>query len=437
MKKCFLFYLLLFCHVLFAHILGPEIEGSRDISGIPNASLSSFWDANSELEQDYIIIGAGIVGLSTAIEVKLQQPEARVLVLERGILPVGASSRNAGFTCIGSFTELLMDMEEIGENEAINQMQERWRGLETLRRKMGEEAIGFAMTGNYELIGHNLAHLLDQMDRVNALLYPIFRENVFIRKDDKLEEFGFSRDYICAVVLNQFEGQLDSGMLMQALRKKAQELGITIRYGSKAERPINTPKGLEVNVCIEDRRTTFTAKVVGICINAFTSELIPEIKIVPGRAQILLTEPLNEPLKFNAPLHMGQGFWFFRPMPENRILLGGGRNLDFQGETTTKLETTPQIMGPLKKILSTIILPGENPQIERTWSGIMGFSEDRLPHIEEVPGLANVVVGFGCNGMGIARGYRTGEKTAAILIESMSRTYRAPAVLNNSVNCTD
>jgi gamma-glutamylputrescine oxidase len=421
-RKFLFLFLLLVCNALFASIFGPEIEGSRDISEIPEANSCSFWDAHSELEQDYIIIGAGIVGLSTAIEVKLQQQEAKVLVFERGTLPVGASSRNAGFTCIGSFTEFLKNVEELGRDEAINQMEERWEGLKTLRSKMGEEAIGFALTGNYELIGSNLVHLLEQLDDVNAMLYPIFGENVFERKDDKIKEFGFSEDHVCAIVLNKFEGQLDSGMLMHALRKKAQDLDITIRYGSKAERPINTPNGLEVNVSSEDRTTTFTAKAVGICINAFTSELVPEIKIKPGRAQILLTEPIPEPLKFNAPTHMGQGFWFFRPMPENRILLGGGRNLDFEGEKTTNLETTPEIMGPLKKILSTIILPGKNPKIERTWSGIMGFSEDHLPRIEEVPGLINVVVGFGCNGMGIARGYRTGEKTAALLIENVART---------------
>jgi len=417
MWKYFFLCFSLMSQSIYAEMLSSEIEASRDLSEIPLASFSSFWDAESELKQDYIIIGAGIVGLSTAIEIKLQQPHAKVLVLERGTLPVGASSRNAGFTCIGSFTELLMDIETMGQNKAIQQMLERWQGLQTLRCKMGEEEIGFAMTGNYELIGSHLVPLLEQMDEVNALLYPIFGDNVFERKDEKLQKFGFAADYVCGIMFNKFEGLLDSGMLMRALRKKAQKLDVTIRYGSRAERPVNTPDGVEVSVNVEGKKTAFIAKAVGVCINALTSDLIPEITIKPGRAQILITEPLKEPLTFDAPIHMGQGFWFFRPMPGNRILLGGGRNLDFEGETTTELEITPQIMGPLKKILTTIILPGQNPNIEKTWSGIMGFSEDHLPRIEEVPGLENVVVGFGCNGMGIARGYRTGEKTAALLID--------------------
>ena len=399
---------------LFA--LSPEIENAIDLTNIPQASTASYWDAESELKQDYIIIGAGIVGLSTAIELKQHEPDSRVLVLERGTLCSGASSRNAGFACIGSFTELRKDIEVLGKENAIQQIVDRWEGLNILRGKVGDREIEYERCGNYELVGTDSVKLLDQLDEINKLLFPYFGDIVFTRCDEKIKEFGFSKDYISAVVFNKFEGSLDSGKLMHALRDKAQKLGITIRYGSPAERPVQTEKGLEISVNANGRNTTFTAPVVGVCINAFTSELIPEIKIKPGRGQILVTEPLDK-LLLDAPAHMGQGYWYFRPLPGNRILLGGGRHLDFEGETTTDLETTPQIMGPLKKVLANIILPHQNFNIERCWSGIMGFSEDHLPHVEEVPGLENVVVGFGCNGMGIARGYPTGEKTAKLLIK--------------------
>lgn len=414
---CFIFLFAIMTNPLFAGLLGDKIDDARDLLDIPPAGIASFWDSESELEQDYIVIGAGIVGLSTSIELKQQQPDARILVLERGTLPMGASSRNAGFACIGSFTELLMDMEVMGNENAIQQMIERYEGLKTLRNKMGDDEINFIMSGNYELVGSDSLEVLERLNEVNERLYPYFNGIVFERCDEKLTEFGFSKDHISAVVFNRFEGMLDSGKLMSALRNKAQKLGVAIRYGSRAERPIQKNHGLEVPVKVQDKVITFRAPVVGVCINAFTSELIPEINIKPGRSQILVTEPLERRLPFNAPVHMGKGFWFFRPMPENRILVGGGRHLDFEGETTTNLDITPQIIGPLKKILTSIILPNHNPKIDFCWSGIMGFSEDHLPHIEEVPGLENVVVGFGCNGMGIARGYRTGEKTASLLIK--------------------
>ena len=72
--------------------------------------MFSYWEQQSFFNYDYIIIGAGITGLSTAIELKERQPKATVLVLERGILPTGASTKNAGFACMCSDTELLADL---------------------------------------------------------------------------------------------------------------------------------------------------------------------------------------------------------------------------------------------------------------------------------------------------------------------------------------
>ena len=113
---------------------------------------------------------------------------------------------------------------------------------------------------------------------------------------------------------------------------------------------------------------------------------------------------------------MGKGFWYFRTLPGNRILLGGGRNLHVSQETTTELSTTSNIIGPLKAILKEVIVPGQDPQIEYSWAGLMGFSPDHLPRVEVVPGQPQLIIGFGCNGMGVARGFHTGQKTAEILM---------------------
>ena len=63
----------------------------------------SFWEKESFLNRsDYVIIGSGIVGLSAALHLKQREKGKKVTVLERGILPSGASTKNAGFACIGS-----------------------------------------------------------------------------------------------------------------------------------------------------------------------------------------------------------------------------------------------------------------------------------------------------------------------------------------------
>jgi len=58
----------------------------------------SYWERDHFVHNiDFLIIGAGIVGYSTAIHLKQSNPGAKVIILERGNLPSGASSKNAGF----------------------------------------------------------------------------------------------------------------------------------------------------------------------------------------------------------------------------------------------------------------------------------------------------------------------------------------------------
>lgn len=67
----------------------------------------SYWEKVNFYRPDIIIVGSGIVGLTAAIAIKKQQPNISVTILERGFLPSGASTKNAGFACFGSISELI------------------------------------------------------------------------------------------------------------------------------------------------------------------------------------------------------------------------------------------------------------------------------------------------------------------------------------------
>ena len=53
-----------------------------------------------------MVIGGGIVGSFTALKIASENKNARVALIERGILPLGASTKNAGFACFGSISEI-------------------------------------------------------------------------------------------------------------------------------------------------------------------------------------------------------------------------------------------------------------------------------------------------------------------------------------------
>ena len=77
----------------------------------------SWWEFEYLIKDvEYTIIGAGIVGISTAIELKQMVPNAKILILDKKRLPIGASSKNAGFACFGSISEIDDDLASYGED---------------------------------------------------------------------------------------------------------------------------------------------------------------------------------------------------------------------------------------------------------------------------------------------------------------------------------
>jgi len=90
----------------------------------------SYWEEKYYFEDnDLVVVGAGIVGLSTAIAAKSIRPDMKVLVLERSALPSGASTKNAGFACFGSVTELLSDSNNMTYDEQLALIRMRWEGM--------------------------------------------------------------------------------------------------------------------------------------------------------------------------------------------------------------------------------------------------------------------------------------------------------------------
>jgi glycine/D-amino acid oxidase-like deaminating enzyme len=84
----------------------------------------------------------------------------------------------------------------------------------------------------------------------------------------------------------------------------------------------------------------------------------------------------------------------------DRVLIGGGRNLDFAGEETMEMGVTDQFRLYLKSYLETVVLPGREIEFEYEWSGVMGMNENRNPIIGWHSDRVCLAVRMG--GMGVA-----------------------------------
>jgi glycine/D-amino acid oxidase-like deaminating enzyme len=379
--------------------------------------MLSFWEQNSFVKYDYIVIGGGIVGLSTAIELKARQAEARVLVLERGMFPSGASTKNAGFACFGSLTELLIDIRQIGSEAALSLVQMRWDGLRRLRERLGDARIGYRQHGGFELIRDPELMALDKIDEVNKLLQPLFGQEVFREEQAKLHSFGFNPAHIRTLVSNPWEGQIDTSLMMQHLISYAQEQGVSMLTSVQVEKVHEEDDQIIVQAHepIGKEAIFFSAKGGAVCTNAFARQLLPDVDLEPGRGQVLVTEPI-EGLKFKGVFHYDEGYYYFRNYGD-RVIFGGGRNLDFAVEKTNDIALNKIIQDELERQLREIILPQQHFKVAHRWAGIMAFGPDKQPIVRMLG--KRLVAGVRLGGMGIAIGSRLGAEIAAKLLNQL------------------
>jgi len=373
----------------------------------------SIWEKESfYAPQDIIIAGAGLMGLWSALELKKRNDKLRITIVERATTPLGASTRNAGFACFGSPTELLHDAETLGTESMLAVVEMRYKGIEKIKSHFTHEQIGFDACGGYECININYKHwnvLDEKIDWLNTSLKGIMgKENIFHRADQKLTSLGLRG--FDSLIENASEAALHSGKLVQSLTQKVQSTGVNILYGIQVTG--FEKNGSRVNLQT-NKQINLSAKQVLFSTNAFTNELVPELKITPARGQVIVTSPIPG-LAMKGTFHYDEGFYYWRNLGD-RILIGGARNSAFKEEQTIDLSGSETVKHALETFLENHVDPSYQYKIEHHWSGIMAFTPDKKPFTGRV--ADGVFASIACNGIGVALTPVVAEKVADLLME--------------------
>jgi glycine/D-amino acid oxidase-like deaminating enzyme len=363
--------------------------------------MMSIWEKETfYAPQDVVIIGSGFVGLWSAFQLKKKQPDLKVTVVDRGIIPTGASTRNAGFACFGSLSEVVHDAQMMGTDKMLELVEMRYKGLERIQKHFDDEAIDFDMCGGFEL--YDLSDkvrsekLQENIEYINSLFKPVTgKKKTYKLVDDAITSFGFGNTR--HLVKNSLEGYLHPGKLVKALLSKVQGMGVQV-FTQVAVEAIQAGKDrIELPT---SANFNLQAKQVLVCTNAFAKELLPGEDIVPARGQVLLTSPI-ENLSWKGTFHSDEGFYYFRNLG-NKVLLGGARNKAFEEERTTDMNTSEFIQEQLEQYLDEVVLPHQKGQyiIEDRWSGIMAMGSEKMPIVKEVQ--PNIFCCIRMSGMGVA-----------------------------------
>ena len=366
----------------------------------------SFWERKEYLSEiDFAIIGSGIVGMSTAIFLKKRYPTAKITILERGYLPSGASTKNAGFACFGSPTELYDDLQKNNEQEVWETFLLRYQGLQTLFSLVDKYKIDYKSCSSWDLIGYNHSDIpVDFITYLNAKTKALINDSKVYSDDSKaIDAFGFKG--FKKAYKNKLEGSIDTGKLITELFKKTVEGGVQTLFGVNLESFIELNQEVELNTNFGEMKC---ANLL-VCTNGFANKFL-SADLKPARAQVMITKPIQD-LKIEGTFHFEAGYYYFRNI-ENRILIGGGRNLNIEGETTENFGTTNQIQDSILHLLKENILPSTPFEIDYSWSGIMGVGKEKSPIIKKVNN--RVAFGVRMGGMGVAIGSEVGKKLATI-----------------------
>jgi len=365
----------------------------------------SFWeDAFYRQEIDLIVVGGGFAGVSLAYHAKLKHPRWKILLLEKDAVGGGASTKNAGFACYGTAGEILDDWSSMGEDASLNLVEERIEGLKFLQELIPAKDMHWKNLGGNELFVQGEQEVWEQcqgrLEHLNAhFRFKANQENLFqvINETVSPNQIG--------LIHSPLEAQLNPVLALLTLRQRAMAQGVKFLHGIKVDQ-LESHKGW----LIHTTSGTFKSKQVVFATNAFG---VPDqaLDINPARNQVLISKPFKHQLK-PGNYHAQAGYVYFRTIGD-RILIGGARNLDLEGESTSEFGPNEEILNYLRAFMDNQLGWKGRWEEEQNWSGIIATGSSKQAIIKELrPGLW-YLGRFG--GMGLALGAISGKKAANLL----------------------
>jgi gamma-glutamylputrescine oxidase len=357
---------------------------------------------NGRVEIEACVIGAGVAGMSCALT--LARYGIETLVLERSTVAAGASGRNGGFLLAGPAAFYPDARERYGRERARRIYAATLETQAEMYKLAGELGAG------------------ESMRRVGLLRASASEEEAehVRRHAEALREDGFpaelvERDALPSVVaryalngcLTDHDGALHPARWIRALARGAEAAGARIHEGSAVDGPVPAPGEGELRT----RSGAVAARHVVVASDGALPALVPEFasRVRARRLHMTATAPLSERVT-DRLVYSRWGYEYFQQRPDGRLLIGGFSDLDGDDSYTDSDSGSPRIWDRIERLIGEDL--GLDAEITHRWAGVVGYSDDGLPYVGEVPGRPGLYVAGGYSGHGNVPGFLAGKLVA-------------------------
>lgn len=381
------------------------------LSETERRSLSPGVPAAWPKRPDVLIVGGGLIGLSTAWFLS-KLGAGGVLLVEQASLAGGASGANGGGIFAGSwradFPPAFRELGFAGRELLAGWAEEEWADFDWMRN------------GSLAVAGHDFAPA--SREPVSERPVPSSESPVLRTMEDYVRQerqHGRGAELVAGPELRKIEPALDPAFtegiyypddaslnplrLAASLVRAMQKIDVALASGVRVQ-DLKSDGGRIVSVKTSEGDVAPGSVVFtgGWSAGRLLEKFGIHVPLGPAKGQLLATAPLDWRLTTNL-----LGTHLLRQLPTGEVIAGG--TIEFVGESYEPTDAaTDEIVRFAHKTLPVL----RDVPFVRVWTGLRPHTPDEMPIIDRVPGLEGAFLAAGHFTKGVLLSAITGQLVA-------------------------